>query len=274
MVSAHTSTDKHKLVWGAADYATHLFRLRPRSIALAERVGSAEPYGIDEAHDLFGGCEGDSERGGFFMLRRELALGAITALLVGCTADKPAPTGFEVRAPLFAVGGNSGGNGDVNLGTHMTGAEEVFMPVPPSTATPADSRAQGEAIFRVNGDGTSVDFRLIASNIDNVIMSHIHCGLAGANGPIRMWLYPVVGPAGAPAASGAGPQNGVLASGTFNPTGVTCPDGSPLLDAIRAGRTYVNVHTKSHDLPANTNNTGPGDFPGGEIRGQLDDHNH
>jgi hypothetical protein len=44
----------------------------------------------------------------------------------------------------------------------------------------------------------------------------------------------------------------------------------PVLDAMRAGLTYVNVHTKSHDLPANTNNTGPGDFPGGEIRGQLD----
>jgi hypothetical protein len=213
------------------------------------------------------------------MLRRELALGAIAALLVGCTADKPAPTTvFEVRAPLFAVGGNSGGNGDVNLGTHMTGAEEVFTPTPPSTATPADSRAQGEAIFRVHQDGNnvSVDFRLIASNIDNVIMSHIHCGRAGANGPIRMWLYPVIGPSGAPTASGAGPQNGVLASGTFNPTGVTClaadvGQDMPLLDAMRAGLTYVNVHTNDGVTPTNT---GPGDFPGGEIRGQLDDHNH
>jgi hypothetical protein len=205
------------------------------------------------------------------MMTKEMALGAIAAILVGCAADKPAPTGFEVRVPLFAVGGNSGGNRDVNLGTHMTGAEEVFTPVPPSTATPADSRAQGQAIFRVNDDGTAVDFQLIASNIDNVIMSHIHCGPAGANGPIRMWLYPVIGPAGAPAASGAGPQNGVLASGTFNPTGITCPDGTSLLNAIRSGLTYVNVHTNDGVAPTNT---GPGDFPGGEIRGQLDDHNH
>jgi hypothetical protein len=201
------------------------------------------------------------------MLRREIALGAITALLVGCTADKPAPTAFEVRVPLFAVGGN----GAFNLGTHMTGAEEVFTPVPPSTATPADSKGQGEAIFRVSGDGSSVDFRVIASNIDNVIMSHIHCGNAGSSGPIRMWLYPVIGPSGAPAASGSGPHNGVLASGTFNPTGVTCPDGTPLLDAIRAGRTYVNVHTNDG---VGAVNTGPGDFPGGEIRGQLDQTNH
>jgi len=197
------------------------------------------------------------------MLRRQIALGAITALLVGCTADKPAPTAFEMRTPLFVVGGNA----DFNLGTHMTGAEEVFTPVPPSTATPADSRAQGEAIFRVSADGSSVDFRLIASNIDNVIMSHIHCGNPGANGPIRMWLYPVIGPTGAPGPSGSGSQNGVLASGTFNPRGVTCPDGTPLLDAMRAGRTYVNVHTNDGVAPPNT---GPGDFPGGEIRGQLD----
>jgi len=201
------------------------------------------------------------------MLRRQIALGAITVLLAGCTADKPVPTGFELRAPLFAVGGN----GNFNPGTHLTGDEEVFTPVPPSTATPADSRAQGQAIFRVSSDGSTVDFRLIASNIDNVFMAHIHCAPSGTNGPIRMWLYPVIGPAGAPGPSGSGPQNGVLASGTFSPTGVVCPGGMPLLDAIRAGLTYVNVHTDDGVAPVNT---GPGDFPGGEIRGQLDHDNH
>lgn len=207
------------------------------------------------------------------MLRRQIALGAITVLLAGCTADKPVPTGFELRAPLFAVGGNM----DFNLGTHLTGDEEVFTPTPPSTATPADSRAQGQAIFRVSSDGSTVDFRLIASNIDNVFMSHIHCGRPGANGPIRMWLYPgTPGPAGTPGPSGSGPQNGVLASGTFSPTGVICPASAvgqdmPLLDAIRAGLTYVNVHTNDGVAPADT---GPGDFPGGEIRGQLDHDNH
>lgn len=202
-------------------------------------------------------------------MRKELAvLGVTAALVVACTPDKPVPTAaFEIRTPLYAVGGQ----GDFNLGTHMTGAEEVFVGAP-GAPTPADSRGQGEAIFRVNSDGTNVDFRLIASNIDNVIMSHIHCGPPGVNGPIRMWLYPVIGPAGAPAPSGAGPQNGVLASGSFNPTGVICPASAvgsnmPLLDAMRAGLTYVNVHTNDGTDGVNT---GPGDFPGGEIRGQLD----
>lgn len=196
------------------------------------------------------------------MLRRQIAYGAITVLIVGCTADKPAPTGFEVSAPLFVVGGNA----DFNLETHLTGDEEVFTPTPPSTATPADSRAQGQAIFRVSADGSSVDFRLIASNIDNVFMAHIHCGAAGTNGPIIIWLYREDG---TPGPAGSGPQNGVLASGTFSPTG-TC-GGMTLLDAMRAGLTYVNVHTNDG---MGAVNTGPGDFPGGEIRGQLGDKNN
>ncbi|MBI2073015.1 MAG: CHRD domain-containing protein, partial [Gemmatimonadetes bacterium] len=95
------------------------------------------------------------------------------------------------------------------------------------------------------------DFRLIAANIDNVIMAHIHCGPPGVNGPIRMWLYPVIGPSGMQGPNGSGPHDGVLASDTFSPADVTCPkvvvnqdEDMPLLDAIRAGLTYVNVHTR------------------------------
>jgi hypothetical protein len=202
------------------------------------------------------------------MFRRQIGWVAVAVGLAGCTSDKPEPTALEVRAPLFAVGANSGGNGDVNLGTHLTGDEEVCPTC--VVSTPADSRAQGQAIFRVNS-ASSVDFRLIASNIDNAFMAHIHCGAAGTNGPIRMWLYPVIGPTGAAPLRPGTRQNGVLASGTFDPTGVTCPDGKSLLESIRTGGTYVNVHTNDG---AGAANTGPGDFPGGEIRGQLDDSNN
>ena len=204
------------------------------------------------------------------MLTRRWTLSIAAAIVACCAVDKPVPTGFEIRAPLFEVGGNAGGNADINLGTHLSGDEEVLT-VAPGAPTPADSRAQGQALFRVNEDGT-VDFKLIASNIDNVIMAHIHCGRVGQNGPIRMWLFPVIGPTGAPRASGLGRESGVLAEGTFNPAGVICPaanvgSNTPLLEAIRAGLTYVNVHTNDGVAPPNT---GPGDFPGGEIRGQLD----
>ena len=50
------------------------------------------------------------------------------------------------------------------MGTHLTGDEEP-LPVTPS---PSLSPGQGQAIFRISG--TTVEFRLIASNIHNVIM--------------------------------------------------------------------------------------------------------
>jgi len=49
-----SSTDKDRLPGSV--YEMHLFRLQHHAVAFAARVGSTEPYGIDEAHDLFGGC--------------------------------------------------------------------------------------------------------------------------------------------------------------------------------------------------------------------------
>ena len=43
-------------------------------------------------------------------------------------------------------------------------------------------------------------------------------------------------------------------------------DLASVLAAIESGNTYVNVHTNDGVAPPNT---GPGDFPGGEIRGQI-----
>jgi hypothetical protein len=40
-----------------------------------------------------------------------------------------------------------------------------------------------------------------------------------------------------------------------------------VLDRIREGNAYVNVHTSDGNT---TPNQGPGDFPGGEIRGQVE----
>jgi hypothetical protein len=44
-------------------------------------------------------------------------------------------------------------------------------------------------------------------------------------------------------------------------------DFSELLAAMRSSGAYVNVHTNDG---VDGTNTGPGDFPGGEIRGWLD----
>jgi hypothetical protein len=203
------------------------------------------------------------------MFKHVVAVAAVLAL--AACMDQQLPTENDIAVPLFAKGGGAtagGANAGMNLGTHLSGAEEVLDSEP----HPSVSRAQGQAIFRVSRDGSTVDFRLIAANIENVTMAHIHCGRFGENGPVRMWLYPVIGPTGAPLDPGGGRISGVLASGTFALGSQMCPAANvgqdmPLLDAMRAGLTYVNVHTSAGQ---EVTNTGPGDFPGGEIRGQID----
>lgn len=39
-----------------------------------------------------------------------------------------------------------------------------------------------------------------------------------------------------------------------------------LVAQTQAGNAYVNVHPDDGTVPANT---GPGDFPGGQVRGQI-----
>lgn len=138
-----------------------------------------------------------------------------------------------------------------NYRTHLTGGQEV---------PPRDTQAQGQAVLQ-RKEGGALDFRLIVANIDNVRAAHIHCGAAGVNGPVGVTLF---------TGGGLGPVNGVLASGT-----ITAPDATTacpwttiddVIAAIEAGNAYVNVHTNDGVDPPNT---GPGDFPGGEIRGQL-----
>lgn len=202
------------------------------------------------------------------MWTRLVAAGAVALNLTACTAERELPTQIEFSTPLFAQGGNAA----FNIGTHLTGAEEVLASAGPGDPHPRDSRAQGQAIFRVSEDGSTATFRLIASNIANVVQAHIHCGRPGENGPIRMWLFPAIGPTGSALTVAQGRRDGVLAAGEFAFGSQICPAANvgsdmPLLDAMRAGLAYVNVHTNDFTDPPNT---GPGDFPGGEIRGQTD----
>ncbi len=207
---------------------------------------------------------------------------AVTCACSESTRTPAAPT--EYTAPLQVQAVQPDGIAK-NHGTHLTGDEEpVSSDLPPGTPTPADSPAQGQAIFQIAADGSSFDYKLIASNIENISMAHIHCGPVGMNGPIIVWLYPSP-TATAPRTDLAhlGRHDGVLAEGRIvsgmplhvrpldpgvNPA---CPAGvltfADVLAQIRNNNTYVNVHTNDDVAPTGT---GPGDFPGGEIRGQLD----
>jgi CHRD domain len=140
-----------------------------------------------------------------------------------------------------------------NFVATLSGAQEV----------PArDTQAVGVATFKLREDGTALEFKLNVANLDNVVAAHIHCGAVGVNGPVGVTLF-----MGAPA---GGVVNGTLAEGT-----ITAPDAgnacgwadlAAVLAAMSSGATYVNVHTNDGVAPPNT---GPGDFPGGEIRGQV-----
>ena len=142
-----------------------------------------------------------------------------------------------------------------NFVTHLTGAEEV---------PERDCPGQGQAVFQLSKDGNELKYKLIASNIDNVVAAHIHLAPAGVNGDVVLFLF-----GNAPTAGGR--HDGVLGEGTATAADLVGPlSGDPLSDLVtnmRAGNAYVNVHTNDGVAPTNT---GCGDFPGGEIRGQIE----
>jgi hypothetical protein len=127
---------------------------------------------------------------------------------------------------------------------------------------PRDTQAVGVATFKLRDDGTVLAFKVNVANLDNAVAAHIHCGAVGVNGPVGVTLF-----MGAPA---GGRVNGTLAEGTITAPdpGNACgwADLAAVLAAMGSGATYVNVHTNDGVPPTDT---GPGDFPGGEIRGQI-----
>ncbi len=140
-----------------------------------------------------------------------------------------------------------------DFGTQLSGSQEV-----PRRDTPAT----GSAIFQLNEDGTALSYTVKVANISNVFAAHIHCGAKGVSGPVGVTLFM--------GTVASGPVSGVLATGTITAPdpGNACgwTDLAAVVAAINSGNTYVNVHTNDGVAPANT---GPGDFPGGEIRGQI-----
>lgn len=141
-----------------------------------------------------------------------------------------------------------------NWSPHADGSQEV--PV-------RDTNAQAQAIFHLSKDGTELQYKLIASNIDNVVQAHIHAGPPGVNGGIGVFLYGLV-------PAGGGRTDGVLSQGTITAgdfigpfAGQSVAEVAGLMDE---GLAYVNVHTNDG---VGAVNSGPGDFPGGEVRGDI-----
>jgi CHRD domain-containing protein len=144
----------------------------------------------------------------------------------------------------------------------LNGAEEV-----PAVSTGASGQFAFSfaSLTPVAGQNAySLSYRLL---VGNVAQAHIHIGQPGVAGGISIWLCETAA-APAPAAVAAltptcpGTTLGAV-SGTITAAQVIGPVGqliaagqfAEVIDAIRSGLAYVNVHTTS--------------VPGGEIRGVI-----
>ena len=142
----------------------------------------------------------------------------------------------------------------------LTGYEEV-----PVTSTPAS----GQFRAALRKDGPALTYRLAYQDITNATAAHIHFGQMGVNGGVAAFLC---GGGDKPAC----PATGGTVTGTIDPADVVGPvnqgiaagEFGELIRAMRFGVAYVNVHTSDGD-DAMSDPLGPGDFPTGEIRGQI-----
>ena len=125
------------------------------------------------------------------------------------------------------------------------------------------SIASGNFSATVSHDETAVSWELSYADLEGVVQqAHIHVGQPGVNGGISVFFCTNLG--NGPAGTQPCPPPPATISGTFTAADVIGPTGqgvapgefAELLAAIRAGRTYANVHSSK--------------FPGGEVRGQLE----
>jgi hypothetical protein len=141
------------------------------------------------------------------------------------------------------------------LKTLLIGYEEV--PVISTTAN-------GEFRGRISRDESEIQYELSYSDLEGEIQqAHIHFGQPGVNGGIVVFLCTNLGngPAGTqPCPPPPATINGTLRAsdmvGLAAGQGIAAGEFGELIQAIRAGKTYVNVHSTKHT--------------GGEIRGQID----
>ena len=128
----------------------------------------------------------------------------------------------------------------VFLEAHLDGRQEVPVPGKPPVGDP-----KGSATGLIRVQGNRVTFAFSWKGISAPTLGHIHQGVAGTNGDVKVPLFAT-----------AMPDNITAAAGVL-----TVSDPA-IADALRANPTgfYLNLHTK--------------EFPGGAVRGQLSKVNH
>ena len=146
-------------------------------------------------------------------------------------------------------------------------AEAVFKATLDGAQTqpdPIKTQATGAVELRLGSDGKTVEYRITVDKLANPASADIHLGQPTQNGPavVKLWSHG--------AAARNGEFSGVLAEGQFDAGDLTGPmtgaSLADLIDELKAGSVYVNVHTNDGVDPPNS---GPGDIRLGEIRGQF-----
>jgi len=132
--------------------------------------------------------------------------------------------------------------------------------------TPSSVSTTGNGTFkaRISNDETQIDWQLTYGDLEGAVQqSHIHFGQSRETGPISVFLCTNLGngPAGtqpcpAPPATISGTITAADVTNLANERGISAGELDELIQAIRAGATYVNVHSTR--------------WPGGEIRSQID----
>ena len=145
-------------------------------------------------------------------------------------------------------------HGSNKVGGTLRGYQEV--PAVSTTAT-------GSFSARIVNGGQAINYTLKYSGLEgDATQAHIHFGQKSVNGGISVWFCDSatnVGPGDTPTC----PARAATLSGTIDAADVVGPTGqgiaagelAELVRAIRAGKTYANVHSTK--------------FPGGELRLQL-----
>lgn len=142
-----------------------------------------------------------------------------------------------------------------NFRALLTGFEEV-----PAVSTVAS----GNFRARISNDESQITYTLSYADLEGAVQqAHIHVGQPAVNGGISVWLCSNLASPPTPPGTQPCPPPPATITGTITAADVVGPTAQgvapgefgELIRAIRAGRTYTNVHTTK--------------FPTGEIRDQI-----
>jgi hypothetical protein len=145
---------------------------------------------------------------------------------------------------------------DETFKARLSGEEEV----PPVI----DQGTTGKFEIQFNRDFTQGEFTLRVDSGLRITQAHLHCAIAGVNGPIIIWLAGIP-PTFPPPAVNAWDVDGKWVSNTTvtNANIVNTACGTTLREianAMNEGRVYANVHSIAK--------------PGGVARGQIETNHH